>query len=198
MPGIKLDKQGNIEVDEYQETAVKHISAIGDVQGKAPLTPVAIAAGRRLSNRLFGGEKGQKLGIKLDYDNIPSAIFSHPTCGSVGLTELEARKKFGDENVTIYKSSFTAMYFSVFEKQEDKEPTAYKLVCAGKEEKVVGLHMIGQGSEEIIQMAGVAVKMGATKAQFDDTVAVHPTSSEELVTMGNKPAAFWEPKEEGK
>jgi glutathione reductase (NADPH) len=176
VPGIKLDKQGNIEVDEYQETAVKHISAIGDVQGKAPLTPVAIAAGRRLSNRLFGGEKGQKLGIKLDYDNIPSAIFSHPTCGSVGLTELEARKKFGDENVTIYKSSFTAMYFSVFEKQEDKEPTAYKLVCAGKEEKVVGLHMIGQGSDEIIQMAGVAVKMGATKAQFDDTVAVHPTS----------------------
>ena len=163
VPNIKTDDLGNIEVNEYQDTGYNHISAIGDVQGKAPLTPVAIAAGRRLANRLFGGEAGKKLGTKLDYHNIPSVVFScvsvvfinelqklinsnrrHPTCGSVGLTELEAREKYGDKEIKIYKSNFTAMYFSVFSKQEDKEPTAYKLICAGPEEKVVGLHIIGQ------------------------------------------------------
>jgi len=182
VPEIKLDKKGDIEVDEYQETALKHISAIGDVQGKAPLTPVAIAAGRRLSNRLFGGEQGKKLGIKLDYDNIPSAVFSHPTCGSIGLTEPEAREKYGDK-VKIYKTNFTAMYYSVFENQDEKAPTAYKLICVGEDEKIVGLHMIGEGSDETIQAWGVTLKMGATKADFDSCVAVHPTSSEELVTL---------------
>jgi len=183
VPEIKLDDKGQIIVDEYEETAYKHIFAIGDVQGKAPLTPVAIAAGRRLANRLFGGEEGKKLGIKLDYDNIPSVIFSHPTCGSVGLTEPEARKKFGDANIKVYKSNFTAMYFSVFSKQEDKEPTAMKMICTGEDEKVVGIHMIGQGSDEMTQGFAVAVKMGARKRDFDDTVAIHPTSAEELVTM---------------
>jgi len=193
VPEIKLDKKGQIEVDEYQETALKHISALGDVDGKAPLTPVAIAAGRRLANRLYGGEAGKKLGIKLDFNNIPSVIFSHPTCGSVGLTEPEAREKYGDDQVKVYKSNFTAMYFAVFSKQEDKEPTAYKLVCVGEEDKVVGLHIIGQGSDEIMQGFAVAIKLGATKKDFDDTVAIHPTSGEELVTMPNKPAAKWEP-----
>lgn len=106
----------------------------------------------------------------------------HPTCGSVGLTEPEAREKYGDK-VKVYKSNFTAMYFSVFSKQEDKEPTAYKLIVVGEEEKVVGLHMIGQGSDEILQGFAVAIKMGATKQDFDNTVAIHPTSSEELVTL---------------
>ena len=182
VPRVELDKKGYIQVDKYQNTGYDHIYAIGDVQGKAPLTPVAIAAGRRLANRLFGGEQGKKLGDYLDYDNSPSVVFSHPTCGSVGMTEPEAREKYGDK-VKVYSSEFTAMYFSVFEHQEEKEPTAYKLICVGEEERVVGIHMIGLGSDEITQGFAVAVKMGATKKDFDDTVAIHPTSSEELVTM---------------
>lgn len=111
-----------------------------------------------------------------------TSIFRHPTCGSVGLTEPQAREKYGDQ-VKVYKSNFTAMYFGVFEHQEDKEPTAYKLIVVGEEEKVVGLHMVGLGSDEILQGFSVAIKMGATKADFDNTVAIHPTSSEELVTL---------------
>lgn len=105
---------------------------------------------------------------------------SHPTCGSVGLTEPQAREKYGDANIKVYKSNFIAMYFSVFSKQEDKEPTAYKLICAGEDEKVVGIHIVGQGSDEITQGFAVAVKMGARKRDLDDTVAIHPTSSGEL------------------
>ncbi|KAF5386658.1 hypothetical protein D9615_001955 [Tricholomella constricta] len=177
--GVKLDKMGNVVVDEYQNTNVPGIYAIGDVQGKALLTPVAIAAGRRLSNRLFGPEKFNK--DKLDYSNIPTVVFSHPTIGTVGLTEPQARKKYGD-SVKIYKSSFRALYFSMIE-EEHKEPTVYKLICVGPEERVVGVHIIGMGSDEIMQGFGVAVKMGATKQDLDDTVAIHPTSAEELVTL---------------
>jgi len=177
--GVKLDKKGDVVVDEYQNTNVKGITSIGDVQGKALLTPVAIAAGRRLSNRLFGPEKFKN--DKLDYTNIPTVVFSHPTIGTVGLTEPEARAKYGDA-VKIYKSSFRALYFSMID-EEHKEPTVYKLVCVGPEEKVVGVHIIGQGSDEVMQGFGVAVKMGATKADLDNTVAIHPTSAEELVTL---------------
>jgi len=177
--GVKLDKKGDVVVDEYQNTNVKGITSIGDVQGKALLTPVAIAAGRRLSNRLFGPEKYKN--DKLDYTNIPTVVFSHPTIGTVGLTEPEAREKYGDA-VKIYKSSFRALYFSMID-EEHKEPTVYKLVCIGPEEKVVGVHIIGQGSDEVMQGFGVAVKMGATKADLDNTVAIHPTSAEELVTL---------------
>ncbi|KIY64760.1 glutathione reductase [Cylindrobasidium torrendii FP15055 ss-10] len=178
--GVETDKKGNIVVDEYQNTTVPGITAIGDVQGKALLTPVAIAAGRRLSNRLFGGEEYKN--DKLSYDNIPTVIFSHPPIGTVGLTEAEAREKYGDAEVKIYKSSFRGLYFSMLE-EEHKEPSLHKLVCVGKEEKVVGLHVVGMGSDEMVQGFSVAVKMGATKQQFDETVAIHPTSSEELVTL---------------
>ncbi|KAF9533574.1 glutathione reductase [Crepidotus variabilis] len=179
--GIKLDKKGDVVVDEYQNSSVKNIYAIGDVAGKWLLTPVAIAAGRRLSNRLFGPQDKFK-DDHLSYDNIPTVVFSHPPIGTVGQTEPEARKQYGDENVTIYKSSFKSLYFSQVE-EEHKEPTVYKLICAGPEEKVVGLHIIGAGSDEVLQGFAVAIKMGATKKQFDDTVAIHPTSGEELVTL---------------
>ncbi|KAH9915773.1 glutathione reductase [Epithele typhae] len=178
--GVKLDKKGDVIVDEYQESGVPGILALGDVAGKALLTPVAIAAARRLSNRLYGGEKYKS--EKLNYDNIPTVVFSHPTIGTVGLTEPEARKKHGDANVKIYTSSFRALYFSMVP-EEHKEPSVYKLICAGPEERVVGIHILGLGSDEIMQGFGVAVKMGATKADLDDTVAIHPTSGEELVTM---------------
>lgn len=177
--GVKTDKKDHIEVDEYQNTNVENIYALGDVCNKGfELTPVAIAAGRRLSDRLFGG----KTNSKLDYDTIPSVVFAHPECGSIGLTEPEAREKYGDADVKVYTSNFTAMYYAMME-PEHKAPTAYKIVCAGKDEKVVGLHILGLGSGEILQGFGVAVKMGATKADFDRCVAIHPTSAEELVTM---------------
>ena len=142
---------------------------------------VTIAAGRRLSNRLYGPE-GLRGKDKLSYDDIPTVVFSHPTSGTVGLTEPEAREKYGDKEVKIYQSKFRAMYYGMLS-EEHKEPTAYKLVCVGKEEKVVGVHIVGMGSDEIMQGFGVAVKMGARKQDLDDTVAIHPTSAEELVTM---------------
>ncbi|KAE8239402.1 hypothetical protein A4X06_0g8278, partial [Tilletia controversa] len=113
-------------------------------------------------------------------DNIPTVIFSHPTAGTVGLTEAEAREQHGDDQVKIYRTRFTSMHFGML---EHKQPTAYKLVCVGAEEKVVGVHIVGLGSDEIMQGVAIAVKMGATKADFDNTVAIHPTSAEELVTM---------------
>ncbi|KAJ3119821.1 hypothetical protein HK098_005121 [Nowakowskiella sp. JEL0407] len=173
---VQFDKHGFIVADEWQNTAEENVHALGDVCGVAMLTPAAIAAGRRLSDRLFGGKPNSKL----DYNTIPSVIFSHPTCGSVGLTEEEARTKFGTENVKIYTSRFVNMYYSM---TSHKPATFHKLVCVGKEEKVVGLHIVGMASDEILQGFAVAVKMGATKADFDDTVAIHPTAAEELVTM---------------
>ncbi|KAJ3109804.1 Glutathione reductase [Phlyctochytrium planicorne] len=176
--GVKFNKQGFIVADEYQNTDQPGVLALGDVCGIAMLTPVAIAAGRRLSDRLFGGKKD----AKLDYTNIPSVIFSHPTAGSVGLTEPEARAKY--DTVKVYTSKFVNMYYSMVDvEQEKKQRTYYKLVCVGPEEKVVGLHIVGRASDEILQGFAVAVKMGATKADFDNTVAIHPTAAEELVTM---------------
>uniref|UniRef100_A0A914Z290 glutathione-disulfide reductase n=1 Tax=Panagrolaimus superbus TaxID=310955 RepID=A0A914Z290_9BILA len=180
--GIKTDKGGHIIVDEYQNTNKPGILSLGDVCGKFLLTPVAIAAGRRLSHRLFNGETNNRL----SYENIATVVFSHPPVGTVGLTEAEAISRYGKDEVTLYKSKFNPMYFAM---TTHKEPCIMKLVCVGKEEKVVGLHMIGLGVDEMLQGFAVAVQMGATKKQFDDTVAIHPTSSEELVTMrgGVKP-----------
>lgn len=138
---------------------------------------VAIAASRKLSDRLFGGS--QFTDSKLDYVNIPTVVFSHPTSGTIGYTEEEARSKFGDDKIKVYTSRFTNMYFSVL---DEKEPTAYKIIVSGPEEKVVGMHIIGRGSDEILQGFGVAIRMGATKADFDRCVAIHPTSAEELVS----------------
>jgi len=179
--GVKVNEKGDVVVDEYQKSSVDHIYSMGDVAGKALLTPVAIAAGRRTSNRLYGGPKFKD--DKLDYENIPTVVFSHPPCGTVGLTEPEARKKFGDEAVKIYKTTFKAMYFGMFNDDEHKEPTAYKVICVGPEEKIVGIHIIGMGSDEMMQGFGVVVRMGGTKEDLDRTVAIHPTSAEELVTL---------------
>lgn len=174
--GIQTNERGYITVNEWQETSVKDIYAIGDVTGAVELTPVAIAAGRRLSDRLFGGMKDRKL----DYNNIPSVIFSHPPCGSVGLSEEEAKKRYGEDEVKIYRSVFTNMYYALTER---KSRTLVKMVCVGKEEKVVGLHIVGDGADEMLQGFAVAIKMGATKADFDNTVAIHPTASEEVVLL---------------
>ncbi|CCF58232.1 hypothetical protein KAFR_0E00780 [Kazachstania africana CBS 2517] len=176
--GLKLNDRGQVIVNEYQETNIPNIYSLGDVVGKVELTPVAITAGRKLSNRLFGPEKFKN--DKLDYTNVPSVIFSHPEAGSIGLTEQEALQKYGAENIKIYSSKFTAMYYAML---TEKSPTNYKLICAGPEEKVVGLHIVGDSSAEILQGFGVAIKMGATKADFDNCVAIHPTSAEEIVTM---------------
>ncbi|KAJ9138692.1 Glutathione reductase [Pleurostoma richardsiae] len=178
--GIKLDEKGYIVVDQYQNTTVDNIFALGDVTGQVELTPVAIAAGRKLAHRVFGPPEFKT--AHLDYSNIPSVVFAHPEVGSIGLSEPEAIEKYGKDNVKVYKTSFTAMYYAMME-QEEKGPTKYKLVTVGPEEKVVGLHILGLGSGEMLQGFGVAVKMGATKADFDSCVAIHPTSAEELVTL---------------
>uniref|UniRef100_A0A7E4V924 Glutathione reductase n=1 Tax=Panagrellus redivivus TaxID=6233 RepID=A0A7E4V924_PANRE len=174
--GVKTDSAGHIIVDEYQQTNVPGILSLGDVCGKFLLTPVAIAAGRRLSHRLFNGETENRL----EYKNIATVVFSHPPVGVVGLTEKEAVAKYGKDNVLIYKSKFNPLYFAM---TTYKEPCTMKLITAGPEEKVVGIHMIGQGVDEMLQGFAVAVTLGGTKKDFDRTVAIHPTGAEELVTM---------------
>lgn len=176
--GVKQNERGQIITDEYQNTNVENIYSLGDVVGKVELTPVAIAAGRKLGDRLFGGEKFNK--SKLDYNLIPSVVFAHPEVGSIGLTQDEAEKKYGRDNIKIYRTSFTATYYTIM---EDKRPSKYKLICQGEDGKIVGLHIMGLGSSEILQGFGVAMKMGATKKDFDSCVAIHPTSAEELVTL---------------
>jgi glutathione reductase (NADPH) len=178
--GVKVNEKGYIEVDPYQNTSVENIYALGDVTGQVELTPVAIAAGRRLAARLFGPPEFSTL--KMDYNGIPSVVFAHPEVGSIGLTEPQAIEKYGRENLKIYKTNFTAMYYAMMD-PEHKGPTSYKLICAGPEERVVGLHILGLGSGEMLQGFGVAMKMSATKADFDSCVAIHPTSAEELVTL---------------
>ncbi|KAG9299542.1 hypothetical protein G9A89_020713 [Geosiphon pyriformis] len=174
---VETKEKGYIKVDEFQQTDDENIFALGDVCGIAQLTPVAIAAGRRLADRLYGPPKFKHL--KLDYNNIPTVVF-HGTCATVGLTESEAKEKFGESNVRSYASKFVNMYYAM---TEEKPPTAYKLVVVGPEEKVVGLHLIGRDSAEILQGFAVALKMGATKEDFDSTVAIHPTAAEEVVTL---------------
>ncbi len=173
--GIELDDRGFIPTDEFQNTRVPGVYAVGDATGRAQLTPVAIAASRRLCDRLFDGQSDRHL----DYENIPSVVFSHPPIGTVGLTETQAREIHGDA-VKCYQTRFTPMYHAL---TEHKVQTAMKLVCVGAQERVVGCHMLGHGVDEMLQGFAVAIRMGATKKDFDDTVAIHPTSSEELVTM---------------
>ncbi|VAW63910.1 Glutathione reductase [hydrothermal vent metagenome] len=172
---IETDEQGFITTDLYQNTNVKNIFALGDITGRAPLTPVAIAAGRRLADRLYNNQTDRHL----DYKMIATVVFSHPPIATVGLTEGEARKEHGAA-IKIYQTRFTAMYNSM---TRHEVKTAMKLVCIGAQEKVVGCHIIGPGADEMLQGFAVAMRMGATKKDFDDTVAIHPTSAEELVTM---------------
>lgn len=173
--GVIVDDQGYIPTDKFQQTNVESVYAIGDVTGQAQLTPVAIAAGRRLSDRLFGGMTDRYL----PYENIPTVVFSHPPIGTVGLTESVARDLHG-ASVKVYQTRFTAMYNALTER---KQKTAMKLVTVGAQEKVVGCHVIGPGADEMLQGFAVAIRMGASKQDLDDTVAIHPTSAEELVTM---------------
>jgi glutathione reductase (NADPH) len=174
--GVVLDDQGFIVVDSFQNTTQTGIYAIGDVAGKWPLTPVAIAAGRKLAERLFRSNAS----AKLDYTNIPTVIFSHPPMGTVGMTEAQAVETFGEERVKVYRTRFTNLFFSI---TEHRPKTLMKLVTVGAEEKIVGLHVLGLGADELLQGFAVAVKMGAKKSDFDATVAIHPTAAEELVTM---------------
>jgi glutathione reductase (NADPH) len=173
--GVAYDASGFVPVDDRQRTNVEHISAIGDVTGRTALTPVAIAAGRRLAERLYGGMDDRHL----DYRLIPTVIFSHPPVGTIGMTEEQARQEFGDE-MCVYESRFTPMYYAL---SEEKQRTMMKLITAGQDERIVGCHIIGDGVDEMLQGFAVAIRMGATKKDFDDTVAIHPTSAEELVTM---------------
>jgi glutathione reductase (NADPH) len=173
--GVQLDAYGYIETDQYQATNVEGIYAIGDVTGRAALTPVAIAAGRRLSDRVFGGQTSRRL----DYENIPTVIFSHPPIGTVGLSEAAARLEYGDD-IEVFTSGFVPMYHAMTERKVRAE---MKLITTGAERRIVGAHVVGWGADEMLQGFAVAVRMGATKQDFDDTVAIHPTSAEEFVTM---------------
>lgn len=174
--GVHTDAQGFIVTDAYQNTNVPGIYAIGDNTGRVALTPVAVAAGRRLAERLFNHKPNEHL----NYELVPTVVFSHPPIGTIGLTEAEARQQFGDDAIKVYTSEFTAMYRAL---TSHREPTRMKLVCQGVEQKVVGLHVIGFAADEMLQGFAVAIKMGATKADFDNCVAIHPTSAEEFVTM---------------
>ncbi|MBL4764694.1 MAG: glutathione-disulfide reductase [Colwellia sp.] len=177
LAGVELNERGFIVTDKYQNTNIDGIYAVGDNTGRAQLTPVAVAAGRRLCERLFNNKPDEHL----DYSGIATVVFSHPVIGTVGLTEAEAVTQYGEDNISVYNSQFTALYQAMTEDYRD--PTRMKLICAGVEEKVVGLHSIGFGSDELLQGFAVAMKMGATKADFDNTIAIHPTSAEEFVTL---------------
>lgn len=173
---IQLDDSGYIQVDQFQNTSQSSLYAVGDIIGKAELTPVAVAAGRKLSERLFNGKSEEYL----NYQNIPTVVFSHPPIGTVGLTEEQAIAQFGQDQIKVYSSSFTSMYTAV---TQHRQVSKMKLICSGTEEKIIGIHGIGYGMDEILQGFAVALKMGATKKDFDDTVAIHPTSAEEFVTI---------------
>jgi glutathione reductase (NADPH) len=173
--GVKTSSRGYVETDLFQRTSQSSIFALGDITGRAALTPVAIAAGRRLADRLYDQQSERHL----DYELIPTVVFSHPPIATIGATEVEARAEYGDR-IRVYQTSFTAMYNSI---SGHDIPTAMKLVCLDAEEKIIGCHMIGPSVDEMLQGFAVAIRMGACKKDFDDTVAIHPTSSEELVTM---------------
>lgn len=173
--GVTLNPDGTLPTDPYQNTNVPGIYAIGDVTDRFHLTPVAIAAGRRLADRLFGKQPERRL----LYRNIPTVVFSHPPIGTIGLTEEAAWEQYGT-GVKIYQTRFRPMYHAF---TTHPRHTHMKLVCVGPDERIVGCHLIGDGADEMLQGFAVAIRMGATKRDFDDTVAIHPTSAEELVTM---------------
>ena len=171
--GVKLNDNGGVVVDEAYRTSAPHIYALGDVIDRVALTPVALAEGMVVAGALFGGAKKE-----MDYEDIPTSVFSQPPIGTVGLTEEEARHRYGD--VTIFKSSFTPMKHTL---SGSSEKTLMKLIVDKKSDRVVGCHMVGPDAGEITQGLAIALKCGATKAQFDATVGIHPTAAEEWVTM---------------
>ncbi len=175
LAGIAIDARGYMTVDAYQNTSVPGIYAVGDVTAHEALTPVAIAAARRLMDRLFGGDAD----AKLDYRDIATVVFAHPPVGKVGLTEAEARLQHGDA-VRVYRTGFRPMLHAL---ADSPQRSLFKLVCVGEQERVVGIHLLGEGADEILQGFAVALKRGITKRDLDDTVAIHPTSAEEMVLM---------------
>jgi glutathione reductase (NADPH) len=177
--GVKLAADGAVIVDKYSSSTVDSIHAIGDVTNRINLTPVATAEAMWLARTLFRGEP-----TAVDHENVPTAVFANPNVATVGLSEEKARERFGA--VDIYKSSFRGLKLTVTEK---KERTFMKLVVDRATERVVGAHMIGADAGEIIQGMAIAVKLGATKAQFDATIGIHPTAAEEFVTMREKAAS---------
>ena len=175
---IVTNNGSHITVDEFQNTPIEGLYAVGDVIGKAELTPVAIAAGRRLADRLFGGMKD----AKISHDNIPTVVFSHPPIGTIGLTEDAARSRF--DKVRVYSSGFVNSLYGILPVDGPPKPkTRMKMICAGDDERVVGLHVIGDGADEMLQGFGVALKMHARKEDFDNCMAIHPTAAEEFVTL---------------
>eukprot|EP00640_Fibrocapsa_japonica_P001735 CAMPEP_0113935778 /NCGR_PEP_ID=MMETSP1339-20121228/2855_1 /TAXON_ID=94617 /ORGANISM="Fibrocapsa japonica" /LENGTH=466 /DNA_ID=CAMNT_0000938037 /DNA_START=144 /DNA_END=1544 /DNA_ORIENTATION=- /assembly_acc=CAM_ASM_000762 len=185
LPAAQVEQEqesgrGYIIADELQQTSAEGVFALGDVCGKVELTPMAIAAGRRLADRLFNGMEG----VKADYDLVPTVVFSHPTIGTCGYTESEAREKFGEDNLKIYTSTFTNLYYGPWQiDPSEKQKTKMKVICEGPSERVVGMHLFGMGADEMLQGFGVAMKMGCTKSDLDSCIAIHPTAAEELVTL---------------
>jgi len=173
--GVETRADGRIEIGDWNETNVAGIHAIGDVCGQPALTPVAIMVGRRLADHLYGHDPVQPV----DLAQVPTVIFSHPPVASIGFSEDEARTQHGDA-VKVYQSRFTPLYHTLTQR---KHITTMKLVTVGCDERVVGCHIVGLGADEMLQGFAVAIGMGATKADFDRTIAIHPTSSEELVTL---------------
>jgi glutathione reductase (NADPH) len=173
--GIALDPAGYVQVDEWQDTSVRGVHAVGDVTDRVALTPVAIAAARRLMDRLFGGVAD----ARLDYDNIATVVFAHPPLGTVGLTAEQARA-FHGEDVHEYRAEFRAMLHAL---ADAPQRSLFKLVCEGAERREVGIHQLGEGADEILQGFAVALKKGIVLDDLRDTVAIHPTSAEEIVLM---------------
>jgi glutathione reductase (NADPH) len=171
--GVEIKKDGSIVVDDQFKTSVDNIYALGDVIDRFQLTPVAIAEAMVLSGNLFNGQN-----LSTDYADIPTAVFSHPNIGTVGLSEEQAREEYAD--IDVYKSDFKPMLHTLSGRDER---TLMKLIVDKASDRVVGCHMVGPDAGEIIQGMGVALKAGATKAQFDATVGIHPTAAEEFVTM---------------
>jgi glutathione reductase (NADPH) len=176
--GVKLAADGAVIVDRYSASSVDSIHAIGDVTNRINLTPVATAEAMWLARTLFKGEP-----TAIDHENVPTAVFANPNLATVGLSEEKARERFGA--VDIYKTSFRGLKLTMTEK---KERTFMKLVVERASQRVVGAHMIGPDAGEVIQGIAIAVKLGATKAQFDATIGIHPTGAEEFVTMREKAA----------
>lgn len=173
--GVERDPRGHVLVDARQRTNVDGVCAVGDVTQNVALTPVAIAAARRLMDRLFGGQPE----AELDYSDIATVVFTHPPIGRIGLTESEARALHGDA-VKVYRSGFRPMLHAL---ADSPQRSLFKLVCVGDDEQVAGIHLLGEGADEILQGFAVAMKRGLRKRDLDDTVAIHPTSAEELVLM---------------
>ena len=178
--GVLLDRRGHVQVDDYQRTSVEGVHAIGDVTDRIGLTPVAIAAARQLMDRLFGG----CVDARLDYADIPTVVFSHPPLGKVGMTEEEARAQHGDA-VSVHRAGFRPMLHAL---ADSPQRSLFKLVCVGagsapSERRVVGIHLLGEGVDEILQGFAVALKKGITLADLHETIAIHPTAAEELVLI---------------